>query len=248
VYNTYAIFIFAGAFYFKLDPLYVIIKESDVIRSNRCLFYLATIIRCIIIFIGVLGAVRQTFLSLVMLIILNRMNMNILHIILHDLRNKNMWNKIAKYIEFQMYLKLTSKQENVTFALLVAGTLTAAGGNYICVLYHNDVPPILYPCILSPLVISYFGMNMILPTGIKIHENSASLLDKLFSECPRFNSYTKRKVRSLQASYVNVAIGSYRVFYFKRSTKATFYRTVLDLTLNFLMGIPRDDDAQFTFN
>jgi len=250
VYNTYPIFLSAGALYFNLDPLYPIIKESLILNSYRYLYYLAKAFRYFVACTAILGASRQTFLSLIMLIIINRMHLSILCFLnttTGDLRFKTMWNKILRYTEFQMFLKLLSKQENVSLALLAACIVTNSGGNYICILYYRDIPPMLYPGILAPLVISYFGMNMVVPIVIRIYDNSVTLLTNLSLDCPSRDSYASRKVKGLQPSYLHASVRSYRMFHFQNSTRVTFYRIVFDMTLNLLMGLPRDSAATLGF-
>jgi len=221
----------------ELDPFIVLIKESEMLANNPQLYAVATVIRIFLIFLAVSGAVRVIMLILFMFIIETRVILEIMKKILQQLEISKIFRVAHDYNVLQILLEHLQLQENVVFVLMGTGLFIISAGNFCLIVYYDKWPILLYLSTLSVITITYVTVIILMPVVIQTHSMSNSFLHDIKSICRATKNYEFKRIKNLRPVYTFVSLGSYRMFYFKRSTKSTYYMTIMTCTVNFLLSV-----------
>lgn len=115
---------------------------------------------------------------------------------------------------------------------------------YVTITLQRYLPILLYIYFPSVSFVILFVIQSFIPELIKIYRISKNLLRLInLQTChPRLTTkdrkISRRLLKSLRPVQINVGLIGFTLFYFKETTKVTFYSAIVSYTMTLLLAFP----------
>jgi hypothetical protein len=239
------------ALYLNLDPYYFMIKMIPWINESS---WLVKIIRTVLLWTAGTETCRIFPLIFMMTLSGLRIDYNILSALIEAISKVNenrsiRLNRARINYVMRMYNVLQTIMRSHKFTELISCFLLALG-LFVSVLFnfatfrmYSILPIVFYVYFPSVSLVICIVIHLTMPKAIDIHELSLQLLRRL-KTCGHNDivnlKYLRRKVRSLRPTAHHVGFNIVTFFYFKKSTRITFYAAILGYTIDLLFTVPQD--------
>lgn len=127
---------------------------------------------------------------------------------------------------------------NIAACLMGAGFLLNIALNYVTIKLHHVVPMPMYLWFPTVSVLIPILIGILLPMMINVYENSKEAQNewKWHSSKSSDLKYLQRRLKGTRPLRMQAGIGGYNLYFFKQSTKVTFYTAIIDYTINALLS------------
>lgn len=119
-------------------------------------------------------------------------------------------------------------------SLLFAGLMLSVSVNFATIKMSHIIPMPIYLVFPAVAVIIPMIIQVMMPMLIKIYVGGESVIWKwkYFARFSKDLKFVTRMIRARQGVRINVGVFGYRLFFVKKSTKVTYYNTVLSYTIS----------------
>jgi hypothetical protein len=128
------------------------------------------------------------------------------------------------------------------FLLMIAGFIVSVVCTFIAFRLYSAFPLLFYVFDIAALVIIPAATNIIITQGMQVFENGTEILAlwkmKPSSRKGYMCKLRTKMLRSIRPFRIQVTLGEYRLYYFKRSTLSSFSYLCVTNAVNALLMIP----------
>lgn len=127
---------------------------------------------------------------------------------------------------------------NIAAVLMGAGFLLNISFNYVTLKLYHVVPMPMYLWFPTVSVLIPILIAILLPMMINVYEGSVQVqnLWGWHSGKSRDLKYLRRRLLGARPLRMTTGIGGVNFYFFKQSTKVTFYSAIIDYTINALLS------------
>lgn len=247
LFSIYPYFVLFVGVYFGLDPISVLIHRCLGVEPLSVYLppwgvFIIYIIRCIIIS----PAVFMTCQDIARTVIMGKIAMDL--VANTSSRLKASCKEIAwqrRYVDNLLQIRMQLEIVLLLFydifsntGTVLMGFLTTTAFNYVSLRLHHVIPMPMYLWFPSVSIMLPVVINVLLLMMINVYEGSVKVQNGWLREArnSRDLKYLTKRLEGVRPLRIFVGVGGINFYFFKQSTKVTFYSAIIDCTINALLS------------
>lgn len=147
--------------------------------------------------------------------------------------------RFKQYNELHIIIRTVEQANaNLCFVFHIIGFASIVAMSFALVKLQDYLPLPIFLWVLTGDLMFIFGISKFMPMLAGMHEISTPLLQRWHLALPgKWIRYWGRKLKSAEPYRFYAGPGDFRLYYNERSTKTTYYRIILNHTIDLILAV-----------